>query len=134
MLNLNTQTLIQSKHGIFVIFRNSLNEFWDFCNGITQGISFVALPCRLRLLGAYLFKIQQEILVFNSGNVKIGHLDYIFLNCKFFCSVQKQRKNSGFYHNVIVKCFFWGQTLTLKIRFEQMLRIFHEKKSKFTET
>jgi hypothetical protein len=37
MLNLNLETLIQSKHEIFVIFRNNLNEFWDFCNGINMG-------------------------------------------------------------------------------------------------
>jgi hypothetical protein len=37
MLNLNSQTLIQSEHGKFVIFKNSLNEFWDFCNGINMG-------------------------------------------------------------------------------------------------
>jgi hypothetical protein len=30
MLDLNSDILIYSKHGIAVIFRNNLNEFWDF--------------------------------------------------------------------------------------------------------
>jgi len=52
---------------MFVIFRNNLNEFWDFCNGINMGadshkaISFVASPYRLRLLGACLFKSSRKV-------------------------------------------------------------------------
>jgi hypothetical protein len=34
MLNLNLKTLIWSKHEMFVIFKNHLNEFWDLYNAI----------------------------------------------------------------------------------------------------
>jgi len=40
MLDLNSlrETLIQSKYdGIFIIFRNNLNEFWDFDHGTNLG-------------------------------------------------------------------------------------------------
>ncbi len=33
MLDLNSETLISSELGMFVIFRNSLNGFWDFYHG-----------------------------------------------------------------------------------------------------
>jgi len=30
---LNSETMNWSKNGIFLIFRNNLNEFWDLYNG-----------------------------------------------------------------------------------------------------
>jgi hypothetical protein len=39
MLDLGLKTAIQSEHGIFVIFRNNLNEFWGFyhCTNVSAG-------------------------------------------------------------------------------------------------
>jgi hypothetical protein len=37
MLDLNSQTLILSQNGIFVIFGNNLDRFWDFYYGTNMG-------------------------------------------------------------------------------------------------
>jgi hypothetical protein len=37
MLDLNSDTLILSEYGIFVILRNYLNGFWDFYHGTNVG-------------------------------------------------------------------------------------------------
>jgi hypothetical protein len=37
MLNLNLKTPIQFEHGIFLIFKNNSNEFWDFNHGSNVG-------------------------------------------------------------------------------------------------
>ncbi len=48
MLDLNSETLkFQSKHGIFVQFRNNLNGFWDFYHGTNVGADVLTRPrCR----------------------------------------------------------------------------------------
>ncbi len=36
-LDLNSKTLIYSKHGIFVTFKNNRNGYWDFYHGLNMG-------------------------------------------------------------------------------------------------
>jgi hypothetical protein len=87
------------------------------------------------LLGACLFKSSRKFWYLIQEMLKLEILISSFKFFIFFCSVEKQRKYSGFYHSVIVKWFFWGANFDTKnMIWTYMQRIFHEKESKFTET